>query len=212
VDREPAPAPERAVDQDAAAELSMLERTMSMPTPRPDMSETALAVEKPDAKIRLSASRSFRASAAAWVTTPFFTAAALIRAGSMPLPSSLTSITMWFSSWRADRSTRPRAGFPAAARRRGLDAVVDGVAQQVDQRVAQRLQDGAVELGFAAGHLEVDLLPVFWARSRTMRGIRWNTPSIGSIRAFMISSCSSLVIRAIRCVVSRSWPTRSSWP
>ncbi len=39
-----------------------------------------------------------------------------------------------------------------------LDAVVDGVADQVRQRVLDRLEQAAVELGVAADHLQTDLL------------------------------------------------------
>ena len=93
---------------------------MSMPTPRPEMSETTEAVEKPDAKISMVASWSLIASDAACVRRPFLMAAALILAGSMPPPSSVRAMTMWFSSCRAASVTRPCAGLPAATRTSGV--------------------------------------------------------------------------------------------
>ena len=130
---------------------------MSMPTPRPEMSVSAAAVEKPDAKISPRASRSDRALAAAGVSSPLRTADSFRCAGSMPLPSSVISMTTWFSSCRADRVTSPCAGFPASRSGFGrLDAVVHRVPQQVDQRVAQRLQDRAVQFGVPADGLKAD--------------------------------------------------------
>ena len=49
-------------------------------------------------------------------------------------------------------------GFAGAARRRELDAVGDGVADQVHERIGNLLDDVVVELGFVADEVEFDLL------------------------------------------------------
>ena len=77
----------------------------------------------------------------------------------------------WPPRWRADSETRPAAGLPARlALGRRLDAVVAAVADQVRQRVGQRLQDGLVQLDVGAGRSSSICLPSWRARSRTMRG------------------------------------------
>ena len=79
---------------------------------------------------------------------------------------------------------------------RHLDAVVDAVAHQVHQRIADLLQHGLVELGLLAGELQLDLLAEALARSRTMRGKRLNTKLIGNMRTRMTLSCSSRMLRS----------------
>jgi hypothetical protein len=79
-------------------------------------------------------------------------------AGSMPLPSSV--ISMLTCRPRGRRAAAAALGVLAG---RGallgrLDGVVDGVADQVGERVLRRLEDGAVELGLLALHLDADLL------------------------------------------------------
>ena len=77
-----------------------------------------------------------------------------------------------------------------------FDAVVDAVAHQVHQRIADLLQHRLVELGLLAGHLQVDLLAEALLRSRTMRGKRLNTKLMGSMRTRMTLSCSSRTLRS----------------
>ena len=67
----------------------MFRRTTSMPTPRPERSVTASAVEKPGAKIRFQTSASVGLSA---IGMPFSRAFARMRSRLRPLPSSLTSM------------------------------------------------------------------------------------------------------------------------
>ena len=62
-------------------------------------------------------------------------------------------------SWKACKRSRPSAGLPRVSRSVGrLDAVVDGVAHQVGQRVADGLDDRLVQLGFLALHVDAHLL------------------------------------------------------
>jgi hypothetical protein len=75
--------------------LTIVWRTTSMPTPRPEISETWAAVENPAAKIRPRAAASVIAVASSAVTRPRSTARALSLAGSSPRPSSETRISTW---------------------------------------------------------------------------------------------------------------------
>ena len=73
---------------------SILVRTTSMPTPRPDTLVTLAAVEKPGAKMKrwICASDIFSISAS--VASPFASAVALIFSVSRPRPSSVMPIMM----------------------------------------------------------------------------------------------------------------------
>src|SRR2546425_9953634 len=78
-----------------------------------------------------------------------------------PPRSTLFPYTTLFRSHRGqhDLALRGLAAAPPLGRR--LDAVVHRVAQQVEQRVAQLVQDGAVELDLFALHAERHLLAQF---------------------------------------------------
>ena len=71
---------------------SMLERTTSMPTPRPEILVTWLAVEKPGMKIRLRISASDFAATSASPTNPCSRALARMPSRSRPRPSSAISM------------------------------------------------------------------------------------------------------------------------
>ena len=77
---------------------SILDFTTSSPTPRPDTSVTCFAVEKLGRNSRLIISLSAILAACSGVTVPRSTAFALTASTSIPLPSSLTSITTLFPS------------------------------------------------------------------------------------------------------------------
>ncbi len=78
---------------------SMLARTTSMPTPRPEIEVTASAVEKPARKMKARIWASVIADSSASVARPWASALARTRATSMPRPSSLISMRMWPPSW-----------------------------------------------------------------------------------------------------------------
>ena len=78
---------------------SMLVRTTSIPTPRPDTVVTSSAVEKPGAKSRSTTSRSDIRVACSGVMEASSTAFALTASRSIPAPSSDTSIVTWPPSW-----------------------------------------------------------------------------------------------------------------
>src|SRR5262249_3777638 len=73
---------------------SILLRTTSIPTPRPEMLVPSSAVENPGVKMMLLISASDFAAMSTSLTRPASTALVLIRAASRPRPSSEISITM----------------------------------------------------------------------------------------------------------------------
>ncbi|MCY1307273.1 hypothetical protein D9M68_791320 [compost metagenome] len=86
------PRPNSLMTSTSPRNCSMLRRTTSMPTPRPERLVIRAAVENPGSKIR----RRISLSLSTWsgCTRPFSTALAKMRWRSSPLPSSLTSMTM----------------------------------------------------------------------------------------------------------------------
>ena len=129
-----------------------------MPTPRPDTFVTLVAVENPGTKIRLTISRGGIARSCSTVARPRSIAFVAIRAGSMPAPSSLISMLTWPPSWKARSVKVPSAGFPCRDADFGrFDAVVDRIADDVGQRILDRLEDRLVQLGVAALQLEPNL-------------------------------------------------------
>jgi hypothetical protein len=133
--------------------------TASMPTPRPETSETPLAVESPGWKMKRTTSSGGRSEARSSWISPAATARRQTEARSMPRPSSATSIQIE-SRWRR-ASIRRRPGLGLA---RGdpvgrlLEPVVDRVAHEVEQRLGQAVEDRAVELELGAEDLDLDAL------------------------------------------------------
>ncbi len=74
---------------------SMLLRTTSMPTPRPDTLVIFWAVEKPGVKMNFWICGSDILSSSASVASPLASALSLIRLVSRPRPSSATLMMMW---------------------------------------------------------------------------------------------------------------------
>ena len=131
--------------------------TTSRPTPRPETWLADSFVEKLGRKSRSSSWRSSVAAAAS--SSPLRTAVSRTRSRSMPPPSSSISMTMWLPRCSARSSIVPWAGLPARCAHLGqLDAVVEGVAHQVQQRVGEVLDHELVQLGLLAVHPQVDLL------------------------------------------------------
>ena len=131
--------------------------TTSSPTPRPETSVIASRVEKPWAKMSCTTSRSESASSP--FSRPRATALACTRAASMPEPSSMIVITTWFDSWAAESRIVPVGVLPRATRSAGrLDAVVDAVPDQVDERLADLVDDRLVDAGVLALQDQLDVL------------------------------------------------------
>ena len=94
----------------------MLEATTSIPTPRPEILVTSAAVEKPGSRISSTISDSVISATWAVVTNRFSTADAATFWGSMPRPSSLTSMMTWPPSCTAESRMVPTGSLPSSAR------------------------------------------------------------------------------------------------
>ena len=93
--------------------------TMSMPTPRPEISVIVSAVLMPGCQINAISSRSVSSRASALLTSPLATILSRIFSQLMPRPSSLTVITTLLPRWEASSDTVPARGLPAASRSPG---------------------------------------------------------------------------------------------
>ena len=111
--------------------------------------------------------------------------------------------------WPRRASACPPRGLPAAsALRRRLDAVADGVAHQVQERVHHPLDQELVDLGVLAAELELDRLPVSRARSRTTNGMRRKISPTGTSRTRITPSRRSRSCRSIVWLFSCTRATR----
>ena len=124
--------------------------------PGPEISETNVAVDTPLRKTRYGASSS---ESVAVSPPPSRAASARTRSTSMPPPvvgDGDDHLGPELHGVEAHgRLRRLARGHPLVGR---LDAVVDGVADQVQQRVAELLEHAAVELGVLAPHLPAHVL------------------------------------------------------
>ena len=91
-------------------------------------------------------------------TRPASTARRRTASRSIPAPSSRTAIWIMSRSRRASISMRPASGLPASSARLDLEPVIDGVAQQMDQRIAEPVENRAVQLELGAAQHHLDLL------------------------------------------------------
>ena len=188
-------------------------RTASMPTPRPEMSLVTSAVEKPGWK----SSSAARAASTASICV-LGDQAALGRLAGDPGRGRCRgrrrgpSMTTLPPAWRAEISSVPVAGLPAATRSAGrLEAVVERVAHEVHERVAERVDHGAVELGVLADELAGRPACRAWSsRSRTSRGKRRNTASTGIIRTCMTIACRACEVRVRFCIACERPGTSAS--
>ena len=105
-----------------------------------------------------------------------------------PAPSSLTWMTMLAPSWNALSEMVPQGSLPRAfAGLRRLDAVIDGVADHVGERVFEVLDDADVDLDvFTHPSSSRACLAVIRARSRTVRMYWRNVGPQGHQRTFMM--------------------------
>ena len=105
------PMPTSLVMSTTPPSLAMFVCTMSMPTPRPERLVASSRVVKPGWKTSVSTSLVLISRASASVTSPRLSAAAMMTAGSIPLPSSSTSMTTWLPFWNAFSAIVPTGGF-----------------------------------------------------------------------------------------------------
>ena len=142
------PVPTRLASETRPPICSITVRTTSMPMPRPEISETSAAVENPGAKTRSITRSSVSAVSSSAGTNPFSEAFRRTTAGSMPRPSSLTSIRNLSPIRDASIDIVAVSGFPAVRRCVGtFDTVIHCVAHQMHQRFEQAIDDGLVGFG-----------------------------------------------------------------
>lgn len=98
---------------------SMLVRTTSMPTPRPETLVTWAAVENPGSKMNCRTRSGDSAAASAADTRPRAIAFSRTFSKAIPPPSSDTSIVTRPLSLKARSDKRPARGLPVAARTSG---------------------------------------------------------------------------------------------
>ena len=68
-----------------------------------------------------------------------------------PRPSSAISMLIWPASWEAETRISPHSGLPAAMRSSGVSTPWSAqLRMQMGQRIAQHLDELAVELGVGA--------------------------------------------------------------
>ena len=141
---------------------SILVRTTSMPTPRPDTLVTAAAVEKPGAKMNLWICASVIFSSSASLTRPLATALALIRSVFEPaavVGDADDDVAAFVIGGQPDRALLRLASSQPLGRR--LQPVIGRVAHHMGQRILDQIEHLAVELGVGAVHLQFDLLAQF---------------------------------------------------
>ena len=121
---------------------STLRRTTSIPTPRPEMSLTSDAVEKPGRSVMLHSScRESRSG-----SMPSARVRSAMTVSFNPPPSSVMRNTMPPDWCSAVMRIVPTAFLPrASANVRRFEAVIDGVADHVRDRILQLLDDGGVD-------------------------------------------------------------------
>ena len=131
-----------------------------MPTPRPDTSVVSVRVLKPGSKIRFEQTIvGPRRDVGSRRRCPLRTAACPSDVGIDAAPvvtnGDLDAVAMLLG---ADRE-RARGRLPRLlAFGRRLEAVIDRVSHQVDQRIGQLLDDPLVERGLGTAHRQLDLL------------------------------------------------------
>ena len=193
---------------------SMLRRTTSMPTPRPDKLVMVSAVEKPASKISLRISSS--AGTTPCSTRPRAQARASTLSREMPRPSSWMRIKMPPDSWQADSVSLPCAGLPAASRASGdsrpwsrplRTRCISGSAMRSTTDLSSSVSPPTISSATS--------LPSSAAVSRTTRLKREKVSPIGTMRNFSVPLRISSISRPIwvlasirlRCLVCRA----SSW-
>ena len=189
---------------------SRLVLTTSMPTPRPETSETFSAVERPGRKMSAALSLSDNPFTFSGVINPFLRALAAILAGSRPLPSSPISITTWPASWKARSRTTPSVRLPTRARSAGTSMPWSTALRTMWVRGSLNPSIRVLSSSTSRPSMSSRTsLPRVRARSRTTRGNLPKTLPIGCMRVCMIASCRSEVTRLMRWL--DAFTARSSW-
>ena len=172
---------------------SMLRRTTSMPTPRPEMSVSCSAVLKPGAKMRALISESV--SDCDGETRPFSIALARMRSRLRPRPSSFSSTITLPPCWKAESITRPERGLPPFSRSAGpstpWSTALRTMCTSGSAMASTMLRSSSVS---SPSVTNSTTLPAFSATSRTRRVSFWKVGLSGTMRMDMLRSCSSRMI------------------
>src|SRR5262245_45575709 len=150
------PRPRSVANSTAPPSDSSVALTASIPTPRPEISVTVSAVESPGRKASAASCSGERSAARSGCTMPASAPRGLeVHAGAVVGDADPDRILL---APRVDADA-PGLGLAGRDARLGLlDAVVDGVADQVHQRIGEAIEDRAVELELAARDLHLRLL------------------------------------------------------
>ena len=179
--------------------FSMLVLTTSMPTPRPERSDTASLVENPGSRISARLARSSRLAASSARRSPFSTALLRITSGRMPFPSSVTSIRMWSPSWRAERQILALRDLPTASRSSGVS--MPWSTAFLTKCTSGSFNASRMVLSTSVPPQSISRstsFPIWRATSRARRLYFWNTRSTGCMRARITAFCRSLTSVSIR--------------
>ena len=138
---------------------SMFERTTSIPTPRPEIEVTSLAVDRPASKISASCSRGRKLRRVGLLDDPgadrLFDQLLAVDAAAVVLDVDQDLVARLARRDRQDADLALAGLQPLG----GLfDAVIDRVADDVGQRIADHLDHLAIELDVAALDIDQDLL------------------------------------------------------
>ena len=188
------PTPSLLFTSTSPLNASILDLTTSRPTPRPDTSVTSFAVEKLGRNNKSIISLSDMLAPCSGVMEPLSIAFWRTLSTSIPLPSSLTSITTLFPSWYASRKMEPVAGLPLCAR-----TSADSKPWSAELRIkcinGSPISSTTVRSSSVSSPVIYNsiFLSNFLDKSRTIRGNLLTTLSIGTIRTFITDSCKFVV-------------------
>ena len=151
------PAPGRLSASTRPFSFSIDFSTTSRPTPRPERSVTVRAVEKPSEKMSWTASLSLKTSSGPHQPLLDGPAAHLVDVDPAPVVHDGEDHLVRFLGRGQEQGAGRRlaAGHPHVG---GLDAVVDTVADHVDEGLAELVDDGLVDPGLLALEDQLDLL------------------------------------------------------
>ena len=128
---------------------STLRRTTSMPTPRPETSETACAVEKPGSRTKAKISDSLSRASAADQPLLHRTRPHRLAVNALAVVGNADqNLRPGMARRKMNRARRWLARGPAHFRQ--LNAVIHAVADQVHQRIIQLVEHGLIQLRLSA--------------------------------------------------------------
>ena len=165
-------------------------RTMSMPTPRPEMFEICFAVLNPGCQMKSVSSRGLREAACSAETSPRATARSRIFSTSIPPPSSLIEMMTLLPRCEADSRTVAISGLPRRSRT-SAGSIPWSMALRT-RCTSGSPSSSIIRLSssvFSPAIWRVTLLPSSLAMSRTDRLNRFKSGPTGTIRVLRTPRC-----------------------